>query len=433
MKTQAATRLLADWWSDLGPDGQSKYISDHPNSEKAKDAKEAAEKTGTPPPTQKVEKKTDQANGDQKPKQKPLAPGRPLSEFAKSKDDPSITVDKIFAKLKPSDAHEMKMKTKEAMGLDPSDRQFTTHNGEYTPERKALHDKILKSFLSPDRIKAATPEKGTKPTFVVLGGRGGSGKSAFTSENGKPAVVNEFDSTKFLTLDADAIKEMLNPPYEGWNANQVHEESSYLFDKIFDAAKKMGLNIVSDATLKSDKMGPVLEDMIGKGYDVEGHYMFLPRQKAAERACGRYLKDGPQNRGRLVPPDVILGNTNNEANFDKLKQYFKRFSCYNNDVERGQPPQLIDHSDYAQPKQAEQAPPKKGNKMESRVQTKTVAGAGYTADDWENDPFLGQNPDRNERVRAESFATMQGLGIRTGQIIDPAERAAYTKFLRGQV
>ncbi len=432
MKTQAATRLLADWWSDLGAAGQSKYISDHPNSEKAKDAKEKAEKTGEPAPTTQVEKKTDQAVGDKNPspKQKPLAPGKPLSEFAKAYDDPHVTVDKIFAKLKPEDAQEMKQKTKEAMGLDPSDKQFTTHTGEYTPERKQLHDKIVKSFLSPERIKAAKPEPGTKPTFVVLGGRGGSGKSAFTSEHGKPAVVNEFDSNKFLTLDADAIKEMLNPPYDGWNANQVHEESSYLFDKIFDAAKKMGLNIVSDATLKSDKMGPVLEDMVSKGYDVEGHYMFLPRQKAAERACGRYLKDGPQNRGRLVPPDVILGNTKNEENFDKLKKYFKRFSCYNNDVERGQPPQLIDHSDFAK-NQEQDTSQKKGNKMESRV--KTQAAAGYTADDWENDPFLGQNPERSERVNSESFKTMQSLGIRTGQIVDPAERAAYTKFLRGQV
>ncbi len=30
--------LKEDWWDDLGPDGQKKYIADHPNSEKAKSA-----------------------------------------------------------------------------------------------------------------------------------------------------------------------------------------------------------------------------------------------------------------------------------------------------------------------------------------------------------------------------------------------------------
>lgn len=38
MQINAATRLLADWWSDLGPEGQEKYIKEHPHSDKAKQA-----------------------------------------------------------------------------------------------------------------------------------------------------------------------------------------------------------------------------------------------------------------------------------------------------------------------------------------------------------------------------------------------------------
>ncbi|MDP7368295.1 MAG: hypothetical protein QGH83_13685, partial [Candidatus Pacebacteria bacterium] len=30
--------LVEDWWADLSPSDQEKYISDHPNSEKAKEA-----------------------------------------------------------------------------------------------------------------------------------------------------------------------------------------------------------------------------------------------------------------------------------------------------------------------------------------------------------------------------------------------------------
>jgi predicted ABC-type ATPase len=336
IQVQAATRLLADWWSDLGPEGQQQYIEEHPRSEKAKEAfrKESTEKKEEP-------KEKSKPQSEEPPQQKPLAPGKPLADFAKQYDDPNVTVDQIYAELSPEDAQEIKTKTREAMQLPPSDELYTTGEGpyDYTPERKALHNKIIASILSPETIERARPKEGEKPTFVVLGGRGGSGKSAFTN-----GTINEFDANKFLVMDPDAIKEALEPPYEGWNANQVHEESSFIFDKIMKAAQEMGLNIVSDATLKSDKIGVQLEEMSKQGYNIEGHYMFLPRQKAAQRACGRYLKDGPNNRGRLVPPEVILGNTKNEENFDKLKKYFSRYSAWNNDVKRGEPPQLIDRS-----------------------------------------------------------------------------------------
>lgn len=455
-KLSAAQRLMANWWSDLGPEGQERYINDHPNSKKAKEARENgkgnAEEPKDKPAKDQEQPKPGQGPGapesvkqeqkreqqvDQKPKRKPLAPGKPLSAFAKERDDPHVSAASILSKLKPEDAQEIQDRTREAMRLTPSDAMYM-ENGQYTRERRALHRKIIKSVLTPERIKAATPEPGTKPTFVVLGGRGGSGKSSFThnEETGAAPTVNEFDSRKFLTLDADAVKGQLIPPYEGWNANQVHEESSFVFDQIMDMAQKMGLNIISDATLKSDKMGPQLEKMIDDGYEIEGHYMYLPRQKAAERACGRYLKKGPEDRGRLVPPAVILGNTENEGNFDKLKGYFKRWSAYNNDVERGQSPQLIDHSDYAEQKMDyedddwENDGPGDRAKKEARVvkAAPNARGPRYTADDWENDPFLRQNPEQLKKAQALSFANMRGLGVKPEQVAE-GQREAYVDYL----
>lgn len=509
MKLNAASRLTANWWDNLGPDGQAQYLKDHPNSEKAKEARQKQQKTGEKPKAEdkpkkeepqtqkpkadekpdakekkekpepeqkKPEPKADEPKSDkpeskkaeqpaaqepkaapgidEKPKQKPLAPGRPLADFAKERDDPSFTAETLFAKLKPEDAQEIKDKTQEAMRLRPTDKEYVK-NGEYTPERKRLHQKIMRTILSPERIDAATPKPGENPTFIVLGGRGGSGKSSFThnEETGAPATVSEFDSTRFLTLDADAIKQMLHPPYEGWNANQVHEESGELFDEIMRMAQGMGLNIISDATLKSDKMGPQLEDLVAKGYEIEGHYMYLPRQKAAERACGRYLKDGPDNRGRLVPPEVILGNTNNEANFDKLKKYFKRWSAYNNDVARGENPQLIDHSDL-NPKKTD-ARVVKSSYNRSAIKAHQLLFGGlrrllladnegadmgnqeqeqpqYTPDSWENDPYLTNNPEREARVKRDTYPMMKALGIRTSQVKDPQTKAEYIAFLKGE-
>jgi len=52
----------------------------------------------------------------------------------------------------------------------------------------------------------------------------------------------------------------------------------------------------------------------------------------------------------------------------------------------------------------------------------------YTADDWENDPFLEPNPERQERIRKESFETMLNLGITPDQIKDPEVQKAYAAF-----
>ena len=48
--------MQEDWWSDLSPEEQSKYIKDHPKSQKAQNAKE--------------KDKGDAEKGDKKPKEK---------------------------------------------------------------------------------------------------------------------------------------------------------------------------------------------------------------------------------------------------------------------------------------------------------------------------------------------------------------------------
>lgn len=52
----------------------------------------------------------------------------------------------------------------------------------------------------------------------------------------------------------------------------------------------------------------------------------------------------------------------------------------------------------------------------------------YIADDWENDPFLEPNPEREARVKKESFETMMSLGIDPAQIKDEEVRRAYTAY-----
>jgi hypothetical protein len=82
-----------------------------------------------------------------------------------------------------------------------------------------------------------------------------------------------------------------------------------------------------------------IKDFARNGYDVEMYYMHLPREKAAERAIGRFMG----NNGRYVPLNVLLDMKHNEENFDKLKKYASKWAFYNNDVERKEdPPILVD-------------------------------------------------------------------------------------------
>lgn len=194
----------------------------------------------------------------------------------------------------------------------------------YTPEREKVHEDIIESLL-----KDKQPSK--NPTFILLGGRGGSGKSKFNGE--------VYDKKDFVVLDADKIKEML-PEYEGWNAAHLHEESADVLEKALAYAKKQKLNVVLDATMNGlNSTQRRLNLFKDSGYRTEMHYMFLPRQKAARRAITRFV-DKPD--GRYVPIDRILDMTDNEKNFEALKGSVDAYSFSNNDVPFGKMPVLVE-------------------------------------------------------------------------------------------
>jgi predicted ABC-type ATPase len=195
-------------------------------------------------------------------------------------------------------------------------------------------DVKIPGLLSPERIKAARPPQGEQPAFIILGGRGGSGKSSFKGE--------VYEPDRCIVLDADHIKSML-PEYEGWNAHQVHEESGELFDHVADFARIMGLNVVLDKTMKTAKSAIAdVEKFKKSGYRTEAHYMHLPRQEAGKRAVKRFLDGGES--GRFVPPEIVLSNTTNEAAFDQVRKMVDAWSFRDNNVAKGEKPILISQS-----------------------------------------------------------------------------------------
>jgi predicted ABC-type ATPase len=252
------------------------------------------------------------------------------ADFAAKHDDANATPESVLARFPPEVAGKI-----EAVEADIAKAGTTMarhkKDGAWTPERIALHDKILEKFLSPEKIAAATPPEGQAPTFTILGGRGGSGKSWFKGK------VYEEDHA--IVLGADEIKgEFKSDGYDGWNAAEYHEESGELFDQITEIAFNSRLNIVHDATMKTpEKALALVKKFKEAGYRVEAHYMHLPRQEAANRAVKRFLGKAK----RYVPPSVVLSNTKNEASFDSVRPHVDAWSFRDNNVSEGQEPRLI--------------------------------------------------------------------------------------------
>ena len=210
------------------------------------------------------------------------------------------------------------------------DGGFKLADGNYTADRRALHEKIVDEFLSDEAVLRARPASGEQPTLTVLGGRGGSGKSWITKQG-------PVDGKRTIILDSDEIKAEL-PGYAGWNAALYHEESSDIADMIDQRASALGVNMVLDATLRSRTGVNKRIAMYEKaGYKLEGFYMYLSPDDAASRALARFSKGG-KFTGRFVPPEVILENTENEKNFDALSPKFLRWAVYENS---GTAPRLV--------------------------------------------------------------------------------------------
>ena len=219
-----------------------------------------------------------------------------------------------------------------------TNKKYSNLNHSYKQERQEKHNEILEKIFA--NKNNAKPKNGEKPTVIFLGGRGGSGKSKFDMpDEENPGNIGIYDKSKYIVLDADEIKKML-PEYQGYNAYEVHEESSDILNTALAKARKEGLNVVLDATMKTlSSTEKKIKAFDEKGYNIEMYYMHLPREKAAERAIGRFMG----KNGRYVPMRELFKMKDNEENFDKLKHYASKWAFYNNDVpSKENKPILID-------------------------------------------------------------------------------------------
>jgi predicted ABC-type ATPase len=214
---------------------------------------------------------------------------------------------------------ERKLQGQVSTHATPAQGGFLQENNKWTFERQELHNAIIKSYME-RALENARPGEGEQPTVILMGGRGGAGKTS---------TLNQFDiipnQANFLYINSDEIKEQL-PGYEGWNAGLFHEESSHITDQIERTARDLGLNIIYDATLKTQQTAEDrMDDYEEAGYRIEGYFVHTTPWTSAERATLRGF-----NAGRYVPPGYVLGSTTNEGTFDAIKGRMDRWAIFDN-------------------------------------------------------------------------------------------------------
>jgi predicted ABC-type ATPase len=173
----------------------------------------------------------------------------------------------------------------------PTKAMHTDNNGNYTPERLKLHERIV------NEIKDDTPcVKHGKPIAILTGGAPGSGKSTFLKKYAPWITGN-----KIFHIDADEVRAKL-PEYKGWNADNTHQETSDIVNKLLDEiGNPCEHDIVYDGTMNTAKKYlPLIEKLKGLGYEVFVIYITVPKELSIKRAMDRYKRTG-----RYVPLSVI--------------------------------------------------------------------------------------------------------------------------------
>jgi len=191
----------------------------------------------------------------------------------------------------------------------------------YVPERKELHNKIIKNFLS--KTQKATG----KPVAVITGGGSGSGKSTVIKH-----MMGQGGLGKDLVhVDADEIKKHI-PEYQEGVAKKdektaafVHDESSHVTSEMINQSVKDGKNFLYDSTFSNTaKFEKLIGHLKSNGYHVHIVYADLPPEEAEKRATQRAAKSG-----RKVPTDTIRSTHKNALNsLNKLHHLADSVSVY---------------------------------------------------------------------------------------------------------
>ncbi len=223
----------------------------------------------------------------------------------------------------------------------------TDSAGNYTPQRKKLHNSIVARF------KEQKPCRSKKPIAVLTGGPPGSGKTTFLKKFAPWLTGNQV-----FHIDADETRAKL-PEYKGWNADNTQAETSDIVKRMLvEIGEPCEFDVVYDGTMnKAKNYMPLIDQLKKLGYEVYVIYITVPYEVSIERAMGRY-----QRSGRYVPKFVIDEVFANGTDaFEKVAKaadgYIKVDGISQEIIERGGKP-IPENRDFTNKKTAKPKAPK---------------------------------------------------------------------------
>ncbi|MDA2491526.1 zeta toxin family protein [Bacillus cereus group sp. MYBK132-2] len=201
-------------------------------------------------------------------------------------------------------------------------------NGEYTIERKLLHNEIIESFLKGQLQQEQEPEA------ILLGGGSAAGKSSIGE-----LVIKGYKLQKqnMIWIDPDKIKEKI-PEYQDAMGSEdiesikqaaflVHDESSDITMKLLKICMKRKLNFMYDGTMKNEvKYIKLIQQLRQAGFSIKAIIVDVPIKVALERSNIRF-----KVTGRLVPEHIIEDSHMRVATtFSKIKDLIDCYTLYDN-------------------------------------------------------------------------------------------------------
>lgn len=193
---------------------------------------------------------------------------------------------------------------------------YLQKDGTYIPERRGLHDKIIREAFEDVRCV-----RKDKPIAILTGGSPGSGKTTFLRKNADWLL-----SDRVFHIDADVMREKL-PEYKGWNAGATHLEIRDVVERILSelGSEKCRFDLVYDGTMaKSERYFGLVKRLKELGYEVFVLFMEIPYAEARARVLDRYKMGG--DKGRYVDISIVdqffekVGDkTRGQASLDALK------------------------------------------------------------------------------------------------------------------
>jgi predicted ABC-type ATPase len=197
---------------------------------------------------------------------------------------------------------------------------------QFTPERQALHDKIVR-----DTVDGVPPS--ANPTFYMMGGGAAAGKSSMV----RSGVVDVPGEGKAVQLNVDETRKRI-PEYGAMQATGdksasafTHEEASYVTKRAQAAAFERKQDAVLDGTGDSSEasLNKKITTAQANGYEVKGYYATVPVKVAIERSDARGSDPNSPDFGRFVPHAVIEAQhksvasvlPNSAGKFDSVQLY----------------------------------------------------------------------------------------------------------------